>query len=93
MSLNEWTVLGVCVITLLAAIGVHIQTMRWIRRMVAADTELMSQLRMVMKDVLSRDPQIAESIELALHELDDWDKRIRRLGTVAFMRSPNGRKR
>lgn len=88
MDTSEWALVAVCVLALLFAIGVHLQTLRWIRRMVAADREITARLRLVMEDVLIRDPQLAESIELALHELDDWDKRMRFVARASFMRSP-----
>lgn len=91
MNIQEWSLVGLCILTLVTSVGVHVQTLRWTRRMVATDRELMGQLRLVMEDVLSRDPQLAEPIELALHELDDWEKRMNYVGKVSFMRAPKRR--
>lgn len=44
-----------------------------------SELELIGHVRLTMQDLLSRDPQIAEPLEVALLELDRWEREARRM--------------
>ena len=44
-----------------------------------SELELIGHLRLTMQDLLSRDPQIAEPLEVALLDLDRWEQEARRM--------------
>jgi hypothetical protein len=72
-------------LTLVLAITFTVQAVRWIRALVKADTEISDELRLIIEDLRSRDPQLEDVLELSLHKLDDWERRMQRLRHLTLL--------
>lgn len=84
MSLNTFNLI-VSLAALAIAIYFTVQAVRWIRGMVKADTEISEELRLIIEDLRNRDPQLEDVLELSLHKLDDWERRMQRLRHLTLL--------
>lgn len=81
---TEWVTLGLCVFTLAVSTWFVFYAIRWIRAVANVELEASQEMRMLIHDLMSRDPQLEEPLRMALFKVDDWDRKMRRLRLVTF---------
>ena len=83
--MTQYIPLALCFLVLAFAVLVHLQSLRWIRGMAKADAEISRELRLIIHDMISMNPYIEEQLQVALHQLDDWEKRMEKVRMSAFL--------
>jgi hypothetical protein len=89
--MNVTVLLVFCLVILAITIAALIYCIHWVRGMARADAEISRELRLIVHDLIRFDPSIEEPLQLTLHKLDDWEKRMDRVERATFMKSPWGR--
>jgi hypothetical protein len=85
MTIATWIALTLCWATLAASALLIVKAVLWIRALAQVDTEISEELRFLIHDLKSRDPQLEEALDVALFKLDDWEKRMNRVRLVTFL--------
>lgn len=81
MSLTLWIAFGVLYATIIGLVIVERRV--WPKRLVVLqdtvqiELELCKQLRLIMQDLESRDPQLVEHMQLGYLQLDDMERDLR----------------
>lgn len=78
---NDRVVAAAVTAVLIGALGavwaVYLSARRHLVPHIEAELELLHEVRLVMQDLRSRDPQLDEALSVALLELDKWEKDAR----------------
>lgn len=81
--MNPWFVLAAIPIVLVIQWWLGRWIVRTVAEYAATNLEVLHALRHTMEDLRTRDPQLDETLELALLEVDRLEKRTELLATIA----------
>ena len=73
------TMLAINILGLTVAYLISRRTAEHRRELALAELDMISELRMTMQDLKYRSPEIEESLDVGLLELNDTESRIRRI--------------